>query len=165
MKSIRLYLLLALLATITLVNFIALLHGYQSSMEKAQQLFDSRLESTARLIAAANSEQVQQDAIAEQQTPYTYFQIWDNGGKQLLTRSQNAPETVTGELTEGFHDINHARYRWRNFIYRDLHLNRWIIVAYSVTAWPKKWCWNRFCPSLLRSRWRPSLSGLRSAPD
>lgn len=129
MKSIRLFLLLALLATITLVNFVALLHGYQSSMEKAQSLFDSRLESTARLIAAANSENAVQQTIAEQQTPYTYFQIWDSGGKQLLTRSRNAPELMPGELSEGFHEINHASYRWRNFIYRDQHLNRWIVVA------------------------------------
>jgi len=129
MKSIRLFLLLSLLATITLVNFVALLHGYQSSMEKAQRLFDSRLESTARLIAAANSENAVQQTIAEQQTPYTYFQIWDSGGKQLLTRSRNAPELTFGELSEGFHEINHASYRWRNFVYRDQHLNRWIVVA------------------------------------
>lgn len=129
MKSIRLFLLLSLLATITLVNFVALLHGYQSSMEKAQSLFDSRLESTARLIAAANSENAVRQTIAEQQTPYTYFQIWDSGGKQLLTRSRNAPDFITGELSDGFHEINHASYRWRNFVYRDQHLNRWIVVA------------------------------------
>ncbi len=132
MKSIRLFLLLSLLATITLVNFVALLHGYQSSMEKAQSLFDSRLESTARLIASANSEQGIQQGIAEQQTPYTYFQIWDSGGKQLLTRSRNAPGFVTGELSEGFHEVNFDSYRWRNFVYRDQHLNRWIVVAERI---------------------------------
>lgn len=132
MKSIRLFLLLSLLATITLVNFVALLHGYQSSMQKAQSLFDSRLESTARLIASANSEQAERQNIAQQQTPYSYFQIWDSGGKQLLTRSQNAPEAVTGELAEGFHEVNHASYRWRNYVYRDQHLNRWIVVAERI---------------------------------
>lgn len=132
MKSIRLFLLLSLLATITLVNFVALLHGYQSSMRKAQSLFDSRLESTARLIASANSENAVKQTTAEQQTPYTYFQIWDSGGKQLLTRSQNAPEFVTGELSDGFHEVNHASYRWRNFVYRDQHLNRWIVVAERI---------------------------------
>ncbi len=132
MKSIRLFLLLSLLATITLVNFVALLHGYQSSMEKAQSLFDSRLESTARLIASTNSEQGIQQGIAEQQTPYTYFQIWDSGGKQLLTRSRNAPGFVTGELSEGFHEVNFDSYRWRNFVYRDQHLNRWIVVAERI---------------------------------
>jgi two-component system sensor histidine kinase QseC len=132
MKSIRLYLLLALLATITLVNFVALLHGYQSSMVKAQRLFDSRLESTARLIAAANSKQAVQETIAEQQTPYTFFQIWGDEGGQLLTRSRNAPDFFSGELSEGFHDVNYASYRWRNYVYRDLNLNRWVVVAERI---------------------------------
>jgi two-component system sensor histidine kinase QseC len=132
MKSIRLYLLLALVATITLVNFVSLLHGYQSSMVTAQSLFDARLETTARLIASANSEQVEQQTIAQQQTPNTFFQIWDSGGKQLLARSANAPDATLGPLDEGFHDVNHARYRWRNYVYRDLHLNRWIVVAERI---------------------------------
>ncbi|WP_438969736.1 ATP-binding protein, partial [Methylophaga sp.] len=86
----------------------------------------------ARLIAASNSEQTVQQTNAAQQTPYTYFQIWDNGGKQLLTRSQNAPESVIGELGEGFHEVNYGRYRWRNFVFRDQHLNRWIVVAERI---------------------------------
>lgn len=132
MKSIRLYLLLALLATITLVNFIALLHGYQSSMEKAQLLFDTRLESTARLIASANSRQSVQQVIAEQQTPNTYFQIWDESQETLLTRSRNAPEFIGADLSEGFHDINFASYRWRNYVYHDQHLHRLIVVAERI---------------------------------
>lgn len=132
MKSIRLYLLLSLLATITLVNFVSLLHGYQSSMQKAQALFDSRLQSTARLIASANSEVVERDKIAEQQTPYTYFQIIDASGSEILTRSKNAPLVPLGGMDEGFHDINFNSYRWRNFVYQDHQLDRWIVVAERV---------------------------------
>ena len=132
MKSIRIYLLLALIATITLVNFVSLLHGYQASMEKAQSLFDARLESTARLIASANSAQVADQNIAEQQTPNTYFQIWGSGGQQLLTRSRNAPDEIIGQLDEGFHEVNHASYRWRNYVYQDRHLNRWVVVAERI---------------------------------
>lgn len=132
MKSIRIYLLLALIATITLVNFVSLLHGYQASMEKAQSLFDARLESTARLIASANSAQVADQNIAEQQTPNTYFQIWGSGGQQLLTRSRNAPDDIIGQLDEGFHEVNHASYRWRNYVYQDRHLNRWVVVAERI---------------------------------
>lgn len=131
MKSIRLYLLLALLATITLVNFVSLLHGYQSSMQKAQNLFDSRLESTAILIASANSRQVGQETVTNQQTPYTFFQIIDDSG-QLLTRSENAPDKVMGELDEGFHIINFGSYRWRNYVYRDTVLQRWVVVAERI---------------------------------
>lgn len=129
MKSIRLYLLLSLLATITLVNFISLLHGYQSSMAKAQQLFDSRLQSTARLIASANSEQVESDVATDQQTPYTFYQILSRDGLQLLTRSGNAPSLLIGDLSEGFHDINFAGYRWRDYVHHDTHKDRWVVVA------------------------------------
>ncbi len=131
MKSIRLYLLLALLSTITLVNFVSLLHGYQSSMQKAQTLFDSRLESTAVLIASANSRQIGQETVTNQQTPFTFFQIIDNNG-QLLTRSENAPAKVLSVLQQGFHIINFGSYRWRNYVYRDSVLQRWVVVAERI---------------------------------
>ena len=131
MKSIRLYLLLALLATITLVNFVSLLHGYQSSMHKAQTLFDSRLESTAILIASANSRQLGKATVTNQQTPYTFFQIIDDKGA-LLTRSENAPDSVLSDLDEGFQNTNFGSYRWRNYVYRDKVLQRWIVVAERI---------------------------------
>ncbi len=131
MKSIRLYLLLALLATITLVNFVSLLHGYQSSMHKAQTLFDSRLESTAILIASANSRQLGKTTVTNQQTPYTFFQIIDDKGA-LLTRSENAPDSVLSDLDEGFQNTNFGSYRWRNYVYRDKVLQRWIVVAERI---------------------------------
>lgn len=134
MRSIRLYLLLALLATMTLVNFVSLLHGYQSSMSQAEALFDSRLRTTALVIASATGEQMTRPVGMERKMPYTFYQIWNDDGSVLLTRSHNAPATATatGPLDEGFHDINHASYRWRNFIYHDRLLNRWIVVAERV---------------------------------
>ncbi|WP_245752886.1 ATP-binding protein [Methylophaga sulfidovorans] len=100
-------------------------------MQKAQNLFDSRLESTAILIASANSRQVGQETVTNQQTPYTFFQIIDDNG-QLLTRSENAPDKVLGELEQGFHIINFGSYRWRNYVYRDTVLQRWVIVAERI---------------------------------
>lgn len=128
MKSIRLYLLLALIATITLVNFVSLLRGYQSSMEEAQNLFDSRLQSMAKLIAAANSEHVQSKLSSQQKTPFVFFQIWDDTGN-LITRSQNAPIRPLSGMIQGFHDINYQNYRWRNYVYQDIALKRWIVVS------------------------------------
>jgi two-component system sensor histidine kinase QseC len=49
MKSIRLYLLLVLVAIITLMTFLSLLQGYQSSIEKAELLFDARLKNMAEI--------------------------------------------------------------------------------------------------------------------
>lgn len=128
MKSIRLYLLLSLVATITLINFVSLLHGYQASMEQAQLLFDTRLQSMARLIASANTEQVENNRLSDQQTPYVFFQIWDNNGN-LITRSNNAPSSALSVFSAGYHDVNHEGYRWRNFIYHDEVLQRWIVTA------------------------------------
>ncbi|RLA20690.1 MAG: sensor histidine kinase [Gammaproteobacteria bacterium] len=128
MRSIRLYLLLSLIATITLVNFVSLLHGYQSSMEQAQQLFDSRLQSMAKLIAAANHDQTERAPLPQQQTPYVFFQIWDHN-KKLIIRSSNAPSLSLSVLTPGFHDVNYESYRWRNFIFHDELSQRWIVTA------------------------------------
>lgn len=132
MKSIRLYLLLALLATITLVNFVSLLHGYQSSMQKAESLFDSRLKSTAMLIKLANSAKQNQQHSAEKEDPYTFFQIFNESGNELIIHSSNAPHIMLGELSEGFHDVNFASYRWRNYVHEDTKLQRWIVVAERI---------------------------------
>ncbi len=128
MKSIRLYLLLALLATITLVNFASLLHGYQSSMERAQQLFDDRLQSMASLIAEANNGKQTNGLQFNQQTPYVFFQIWGDD-KQLIARSSNAPIHSSAVLADGFHAINYESYRWRSFVFHDEVRKRWIVTA------------------------------------
>ena len=54
MKSIRLYLLLALLATITLVSFLSVLQGYRSSTQTVDELFDQRFRDLADIIVHAN---------------------------------------------------------------------------------------------------------------
>ena len=51
MKSIRVFLVVVILAVITLFNFVAALKGYQSSMDEADRLFDRLLLDKARLIA------------------------------------------------------------------------------------------------------------------
>ena len=56
MKSISTYLLLVLVAVITLMIFLSLLQGYQSSIKKAELLFDSRLKNMAEIVANANQD-------------------------------------------------------------------------------------------------------------
>ena len=51
MNSIRVFLVVIILAVITLFSFVAALKGYQSSMEEADRLFDRQLLNTAKLIA------------------------------------------------------------------------------------------------------------------
>ena len=43
MKSIRVFLVVALVAIVTLANFVAAVRGYLSSMEEAERLFNQRL--------------------------------------------------------------------------------------------------------------------------
>ena len=50
MSSIRQFLVLILLATITLFNFIAALKGYQNGIDNAQSLFDRKLENLSHVI-------------------------------------------------------------------------------------------------------------------
>ncbi|HSG93103.1 MAG TPA: histidine kinase dimerization/phospho-acceptor domain-containing protein, partial [Methylotenera sp.] len=128
MKSIRLYLLLMLLATLSLVMFISLLKGYQSSLGEAQKLFDERLKATAELIASANTEVTPVRAHENQPADYLFFQIWDKN-LQLITRSDTAPEDALSTFSEGFYDVNFDSYRWHNYVFFDANLQRWIIVG------------------------------------
>jgi len=52
-KSIRGFLVAALLATMTLTVFLAALHGYRSSMLEVQALLDTELAGRARLLSAS----------------------------------------------------------------------------------------------------------------
>lgn len=128
MKSIRLYLLLMLLATLALVMFVSLLKGYQSSLDEAQKLFDQRLKATAGLIASANTEITPVSTHQNQPADYLFFQIWDKD-LQLITRSDTAPETALSKFVEGFYDVNFDGYRWHNYVFFDDNLDRWIIVG------------------------------------
>lgn len=128
MRSIRIYLLLMLLATLALVMFISLLKGYQSSHDEAQRLFDDRLQATAELIATANTELSPTKPHENQPAEYLFFQIWDKN-YQLITRSKHAPEKALSPFEQGFYDVNFERYRWHNYVLFDDSLERWIIVG------------------------------------
>lgn len=128
MKSIRLYLLLILVATLILVMFVSLLKGYQSSIETAQGLFDERLINTAELIASAHVAQTTPDSAQRPTSDYLFFQIWDANG-QLLTRSDTAPHIALSRFEKGFYDVNFNGFRWHNYVHPDPQFQRWIVVG------------------------------------
>jgi len=128
MKSIRLYLLLILVATLILVMFVSLLKGYQSSIETAQGLFDERLINTAELIASTHVAQTTADSAQRPTSDYLFFQIWDANG-QLLTRSDTAPHIALSRFEKGFYDVNFKGFRWHNYVYPDPQFQRWIVVG------------------------------------
>jgi len=133
MKSIRTYLLLALLAIITLVTFLSLLHGYQSSIAKAQILFDERLLNMAEVIAIANQDTEPRHKITTEYSPTVFFQIWTKD-QQLISHSDNAPQTDVTAFSQSnyYKDVNFNGYRWRLFSLKDHALDRWIVTGERV---------------------------------
>lgn len=132
MKSIRLYLLLALLAIITLVTFLALLQGYQDSMNKAQRLFDDRLQNMAVMIANADQSLKSHSSEAQKLPSTVFFQILTDDFSLLAHSSSATTPLLSADseiITSGFKDINLSGYRWRIYILKDDSLNRWVITG------------------------------------
>ena len=124
MSSIRVFLVVVILAVITLFYFIAALRGYQSSMLEADRLFDKQLLDTARLIANIHTESTARNIGSDASLA---FQVWRDG--DLLASSRNAPETPISPLELGFDYNNFAGYRWRTTAYYDQRTGNWILVA------------------------------------
>ena len=124
MNSIRVFLVVVILAVITLFSFLAALRGYQSSMLEAERLFDKQLLDTARLIANIHTEHTARNIGSEASLA---FQVWH--GERLIAGSRNAPETPIAPFEHGFDHANFAGYRWRTAGYLDPASGNWILVA------------------------------------
>jgi two-component system sensor histidine kinase QseC len=127
-KSIRFYLVVALLSTVALGNFVAAVYGYRSSMIQAQALLDMQLADAATLI---NTMQPRSVPVVEQPSSRLAFQIWTENGR-LVQRSSNSGETPITELEDGFRDENFEGYRWRTLSRFDDRQRRWILVAERI---------------------------------
>lgn len=126
MNSIRRFLVIVLLATITLINFVAALHGYRSSMAEAEKLFDQQLADIAGVLAAsltstyvANKGTSVESSIA--------FQVWRKN--QLEHSSGRVPDTPLTGFEPGYSEVNFNGYRWRAFTRYVPESDRWLIVA------------------------------------
>ena len=124
MKSIRVFLVVVILAVITLFSFVAALKGYQSSMEEADRLFDKQLLDTAKLIASIYTE----GSVGNEGYDSTFaFQVWEPDG--LLAASSNAPSTPIAPLVPGFDNNNFDGYRWRTVAYFETIRQYWVVAA------------------------------------
>jgi len=128
MNSMRRFLVISVLSALMLVNFIAALHGYRSSMKEAESLFDQKLsEMAAQFAAMPLPNRVAPPAPDDQQM---VFQIFSRDG-QLLWRSAHAPaELISDEL--GFSEHNFNNYRWRTLNYVNSDSGRRVMVAERV---------------------------------
>lgn len=124
MRSIRLFLVASILATLTLFNFVAALQGYQSSMDEADVLFDNQLQDIAQLVSNLDVGDITNDIVLENGMS---FQIWNQN--ELVAKSLDAPKTPISEIATGFGDSNFDGYRWRTFSRVDPQSGRRVIVA------------------------------------
>ena len=132
MKSIRIFLVVVLMATITLTVFLSSLHGYRSSMAGIQQLFDSELADRAHLLATIVVERAVGNTVAQESKKYG-FQLWQNG--ELVLRSNNTPETAITDFEPGYRNTNFGRHRWRTYSWHDAdHGDRWAVAAEQLAT-------------------------------
>jgi two-component system sensor histidine kinase QseC len=135
--SIRVFLVAALLSSITLVIFVASLRGYQRSMDELQALFDEQLQQKAELLM--HYARARQTAGIVPDTPVAAFpagvvssllyQVWRNTDQGSVLRSAGTPETPLLESVAGFHEMNFRGYRWRALVLPDTTGELWLLLA------------------------------------
>jgi len=127
-KSIRLYLIMSLLAAVTLGNFVAAVYGYRSSMAETEVLLDNQLADTAAIM------QMMRPGTRRVSLPPSErlaFQVW-TADRKLVQRSKNSsPDPIT-ELKEGYRDENFEGYRWRVLSQFDADASLWLMVAERI---------------------------------
>ncbi len=132
MTSIRTFLVVVLISTITLITFLTALHGYSESMKEARLLFEDQLRQQAAVLTAIpvnqDIEAVDTYTSGKQQTSNNAFQIF-NRAKTMVLRSLNAPDIPMTEFHPGFSETNFSGYRWHTFVKLDEVESNWIMVA------------------------------------
>lgn len=129
MSSIRIFLVVALLATMTLTVFLSSLHGYRASMDEAQSLFDTKLADAAQLLAITRAQSAPEAAIRDT-APQFAFQVWE--GDALREHSANAPREPLADLETGYGYRNFGSYRWRTYALADPETGHWILTAERI---------------------------------
>lgn len=115
MNSIRRYLVLVLLAAITLTVFLAALHGYRASMAQIEAFMDSALSERAHLLAMSATHTIGSYSPVEMDERNAFQVYRDN---RIVWRSANAPrEPLT--TSAGFTERNFGGHRWRTFTWEN----------------------------------------------
>jgi two-component system sensor histidine kinase QseC len=122
--SIRSFLIVGIVATLTLFNFVAAFRGYQSSMLEAERLFDNQLLDYSQLILDLDVSRVGPDFRIGSNLA---FQLWQDDS--LLFASHGAPGEAISAGAPGFDFANFGGYRWRTFTRREEASGRWLVVA------------------------------------
>ncbi len=128
MKSIRFYLVVALLSTVALGNFVAAVYGYRSSMREAEALLDTQLADTAAILRNGS---VTAAGVIDHPSSRLAFQVWRADGR-LVSRSANTDADPITDFEEGYREENFSGYRWQVLSQFDSDRQRWILVAERI---------------------------------
>lgn len=127
MSSLRRFLLVTVLATLVLVNFLSAIHGYQRSMAAASAMLDDKLKGYAHQLL---SMPLQEKALPAASDDGPAFQLQDVGGR-IFWRSSQSPVHVL-DAADGFSEINFGGFRWRAYAEQSAHPDRRVVVAERV---------------------------------
>lgn len=128
MRSIRVYLIIALLAAVTLGNFVAAVYGYRNSTTEAEALLDTQLADMAALIQMMRPGR---ESVSLPPSERLAFQIWSSDGR-LVQRSENSGLVPISRFEEGYRDENFGEYRWRVLTKLDAQSGLWLQVAERI---------------------------------
>ncbi len=132
MISIRTFLVVMLISTITLISFLTALHGYRESMKQMRLLFEDKLLQQATILSAIPVNEkmaiINTDNLNQNELTNHAFQIF-NQDKGLVMRSKNAPVTPIAEFYAGFSETNFSGYRWHTLVKRNESQSNWVMVA------------------------------------
>lgn len=124
MKSLRFYLITVLLSAICLCLFLSALHGYRTSISKANILFDNQLIEMERqiesLLTIHGSAAIPENFLGDQ----ALFQVYEND--TLINHSTNANTPLNQTLNKGLHFVSYQGKRWRILI-ADKNQKTWIV--------------------------------------
>ena len=137
MSSIRVFLVAALLSSITLVIFVASLRGYQRSMDELQALFDDQLLQKAELLGLYVRAQHFADTTPDAAVvtfpaggkSSQLYQVWSASERLCVLRSAGTPEVPLLESAAGFQEMNFGGYRWRALVVPDAASGLWLLLA------------------------------------
>jgi len=124
--SIRRYLTLILIASITLTVFLATIQGYKLSVVKAQTIFDVQLQSLANIVSGLDIDDKSSKLV---HTTDFAMQLWQNN--TLITKTSTTPDHAIAPFDEAFSFQNFNGQRWRVWS-EYISDNRWLMVGQPI---------------------------------
>lgn len=136
MPSLRLRLLIILLATFAVSWSLIAIATFTGARNQVEELFDAQLAQYARTLQGLTSHELkvgdhlgislEGTAFNQKYAKKIAFQIWS--GSDLVVRSTDAPEHPLSRLP-GFHDVQLGHHRWRVFVLERDHAMPQVQVA------------------------------------